>query len=86
MAIYVDDPIYKFGRMVMCHMLSDTDDELHAMADRIGLKRKWFQKKASTPHYDICMAKRKLAVKFGAKEVNRRELVDLIRKKRAQTI
>jgi hypothetical protein len=36
MTIYVDDMKAAFGRMKMCHMIADTDDELHAMADRIG--------------------------------------------------
>jgi len=51
--------------MIMCHMLADTVDELHAMADKIGLKREWYQPK-SIPHYDVCQAKRRLAIKNGA--------------------
>jgi hypothetical protein len=62
MAVYVDEARYPFGRMLMCHMLADTPDELHAMADRIGVKRKWFQRKASAPHYDICKSRGALAV------------------------
>jgi hypothetical protein len=33
--------------MVMCHMLADTSAELHEMADRIGIARKWFRRDAS---------------------------------------
>lgn len=62
MPVYVDEARNRFGRMLMCHMLADTPAELHAMADRIGVKRKWFQRDASTPHYDICQSKRALAV------------------------
>ncbi len=56
MTVYVDDMRAPYGRMVMCHMLADTDDELHAMADHIGVARRWHQK-AGTPHshYDICL-------------------------------
>jgi len=65
-------------------MLADTDDELHEMADRIGVARKWHQK-SGTPHshYDICKAKRALAVQFGAVEIGRRELAEIIQRKRA---
>jgi len=61
-AVYVEEAKYLFGRMVMCHMLADTSAELHEMADRIGIARKWFQRDASAPHYDICKSKRALAV------------------------
>ncbi len=79
MSVYVDDAYHRFGRMLMCHLIGDTEEELHAMADRIGVARRWFQAKASTPHYDICIAKRKLAVEAGAVEVTRRELVTRVR-------
>ncbi len=69
MAVYVDKPIWKFKNMIMCHMFADTLDELHAMADKIGLKRSWFQDKR-TPHYDLSKSKRALAVKHGAIEIN----------------
>lgn len=41
MTVYVDDVEHVFGRMKMCHMWADTLDELLAMADRIGVDRKW---------------------------------------------
>lgn len=82
--VYVDKARNQYGRMKMCHMVADTLDELHAMADRIGVKRKWFQNHA-TPHYDICQAKRQLAVEAGAIEVDRRGLVAVIRRLRSGT-
>ena len=83
MAVYVDDMRAQFGRMIMCHMLADTDEELHTMADKIGVRRKWHQK-AGTPHshYDICMSKREIAVKFGAIEIDRYKVAEIIRTKR----
>lgn len=71
MTVYVDDMKAKFGRMVMCHMLADTDDELHAMADRIGVQRCRWQspEKTSGSHYDIALSKRAQAVAAGAIEI-----------------
>ncbi len=75
MTTYVDNMKAKFGRLVMCHMVAETDDELHAMAARIGVARRWHQKAGTHhSHYDICMAKRELAVGSGAIEVTQREL------------
>jgi len=73
--------------MIMCHMLADTDDELHAMAAKIGVARKWHQK-AGTPqsHYDICLTKRALAIAAGAKEIDRYGVVAIIKAKRAAAL
>ena len=75
MAVYVDDMQAPYGRMKMCHMLADTDEELHAMADTIGVARKWQQcpPKASGSHYDIALAKRTLAVQAGAIQISMRQ-------------
>lgn len=70
MTVYVDDMRARFGRLVMCHMIADTEDELHAMASRIGIRRRWYQ----GDHYDICLAKRALAVQHGAVEVTMRQI------------
>jgi hypothetical protein len=74
--VYVDTARHAYGRMIMCHMFSPDLDELHAMADRIGVARRWFQNprtmsKVSWPHYDIAKSKRALAVSFGAVECDR---------------
>lgn len=79
MSVYVDDMEAAFGRMRMCHMIADTDEELHAMADRIGIARKWHQ----GDHYDICKAKRALAVRAGAREISRRQLGAMAMNRRA---
>ena len=84
MAVYVDNARISYGRMRMSHMLADTVSELHAMADRIGIQRRWFQSGSSVPHYDICLSKRRLALQCGAVEVDRRELATLVKRLRAE--
>lgn len=81
MAVYVDRARNPFGRMVMCHMIADTLDELHVMAAAIGMRREWFQPR-SFPHYDVSRTRRATAVMLGAVEVDRRELVTIIRRLR----
>lgn len=82
MTVYVDKAQHAFGRMVMCHMLADSLPELLAMADTIGIDRKWYQgfDKASCPHFDIAKSKRALAVQAGAVEVERGELAAVMRR------
>jgi len=84
MSVYVDDMCREFGRMKMCHMVADSVDELHAMADKIGVQRKWFQNKG-IPHYDICLSKISLALSCGAIKVSQRELVQIARKAKKET-
>lgn len=78
MTVYIDDAANVYLNMKMSHMIADTDDELHAMAQTIGLKREWFQVQ-SIPHYDVCQSKRKLAINRGAVQISRRELVQIVR-------
>ena len=79
MTVYVDD-MYKtemgrFGRMRMSHMIADTTDELLAMADKIGVQRRWLQKAGSPDeHFDISKGKRDLAIDNGAVPITMREM------------
>lgn len=84
MTVYVDDMKAKFGRMIMCHMIADTDEELHEMASKIGVKRKWHQKPGThNSHYDICLQMRDKAVTLGATEITWRQagLMTMYRRK-----
>lgn len=89
MTVYVDDmhltELGRFGRMKMCHMIADSDEELHAMADRIGVARRWFQKPGTSGrHYDIAMSKRALAVKAGAVEISLRQASAMCARRRVE--
>ncbi|MCJ2107903.1 DUF4031 domain-containing protein [Methylobacterium sp. E-041] len=80
MSVYVDQPIFPFGRMMMCHLWADSLDELLAMVDRIGVHRKWIQghptlsfgkhRNASWVHFDIAKGKRIRAIEAGAIETD----------------
>lgn len=83
MSVYVDAPVWPYGRMMMCHMFAENLEDLHAMADKIGVARRWFQNKPGFPHYDICKSKRAVAVGLGAVEVDRRQFVELVKKFRS---
>ena len=86
MAVFVDDMRAPFGRMVMWHMISDdpTDCELHAMADKIGVSRRWHQKAGTHhSHYDIALSKRAQAVAAGAIETDRYGVKQILDVKRA---
>ena len=70
MSVYVDDMYAPFGRMKMCHLVADTTAELLAMAEAIGVHRRWIQYAGTMgEHFDICVSKRAEAVKCGAVEV-----------------
>jgi hypothetical protein len=78
MAAYVDElfvtektPQWRYAKA--CHLTADTLSELHEFAERIGMKREWFQNHPRHPHYDITASKRKEAVKLGAVEIRARD-------------
>lgn len=77
--VYVDGMNAKFRNMTMCHMMADSHEELVAMADKIGVKRKWIQYEGLySEHFDICLSKKKLAIENGAIEVGWREIGKLL--------
>jgi len=73
--IYVDD-VKKYPSGNWSHMMTDGDlSELHEMAAKIGLQRRWFQNKPRHPHYDVRPSKRTLAIENGAIAVSSSELI-----------
>jgi hypothetical protein len=83
--VYVDDmkaeyhPPHRKGlKYILCHMIADTEEELHTMAHKIGVARKWYQ----GDHYDITLSKKAVAIKLGAKEITQWELGRMVIAKR----
>jgi hypothetical protein len=70
------------AEMKMYHMASPDVEELHKMADKIGIPRKWFQEHNKgtdfyDPHYDVAKGKKAIAISFGAVEISDRDLVKI---------
>jgi len=84
MSVYVDRLFNtkrskKWPYTQACHLIADSVSELHEFADRLGLKRSWFQKESSHPHYDLTRNMRNKAVKLGAIELEGLELAKKMR-------
>jgi len=78
LAVYVDDIREYSGRGHWCHMVSDSLEELHEMARRIGVPRFGFQNHPRHPHYDLPPVKRDLAIQNGAIPVTVKELIEVV--------
>lgn len=97
MTVYVDDAAISatVGRITSrcSHLIADDQDELHAFAARLGLRRAWFQdpltkttgirpapgsRAAENWHYDVTAGKRAQAIRLGAQPITWREMVELI--------
>ena len=61
-----------------CHMLADSEAELHAFARRLGLRREWYQghRNPYRRHYDLTASKRALALQLGALPLDEEEWSD----------
>jgi hypothetical protein len=96
--VYVDDAFIPatVGRVRSrwCHLFADTEDELHEFAQKIGLRRSWYQipkgpggkgraeptsLKAQMWHYDVTEGRRAAALLAGAVQVTRREALQIMR-------
>jgi hypothetical protein len=101
--VYVDDAFIpaRVGRITSrwCHLFADTEDELHAFGERIGLRRSWYQVpkgpggkgrakpeslKAQMWHYDVTEGRRAAAVAAGAVQVSRRGALAIMRARHAR--
>lgn len=67
MTVFVDDMFATYGRMKMCHLFADSQEELLEFVDKIGVQRKWIQYPGTLrEHFDICSSKRLKALSLGA--------------------
>jgi len=76
--VYVDE-VRVYPTKIRCfkggsaHLTADSIDELHTFAQRIGLRREWFQDHPLHPHYDLTPGRREAALRAGAAFVPARE-------------
>jgi hypothetical protein len=84
MAVYVDAAIWHFAGRRWCHLMADDEAELHRFARRLGLHRQSYQgpPKTSAAHYDITGFERDRAVRLGAIECSRAEILAVFRRVR----
>jgi len=87
--VYVD-PLADWGwvlrgrRVQSCHMFTDSIelDELHEVAERIGMQFRWFQRHRLAPHYDLTPNRRVAALAAGAVAVERTQAALIWRARR----
>jgi Protein of unknown function (DUF4031) len=99
-AVYVDNASIPArvanGRVVhdsrWSHLFADTQEELHQLAAKLGLRRSYFQpgrpRGDGSPsphwHYDLTADKRQQAIRLGAQPVTSREVIEIIRAREAR--
>lgn len=74
MTCYVDIPRWKRGKTPSGHLIADSLEELHALAETVGIdRRKWFQEHAVVPHYTLLEYQRDAAIAAGAVPLSGRD-------------
>lgn len=79
MSVYVDDAVHAWRGQRWAHLMADTLDELHTMAQRLGIPRRAFQNKTSGAHYDVTTELREQAIALGAIAISRHADRDLLK-------
>jgi hypothetical protein len=89
MAVYLDDwrQPARLGTVDdrWSHLVADDEDELHAFAFQMGMRREWYQQKEARPHqghYDVPESARARALSLGAQPVSWRDLGRMLRRRR----
>lgn len=88
MAVYVDDAIWDWHGRKWCHLLADSEDELHCFAREVGVHRTSYQgpPKTSAPHYDLTSYERNVAIRRGAVACDRAAIVAIFRQVRVRGV
>jgi hypothetical protein len=86
MACYVD-AVHEYPHAGLrftefCHLLADSRDEIHAMADLLDVPRRFFQDHPWRWHYDLPSHLREEAVRFGAEQLTMHQVGALLRARR----
>ncbi len=68
MSVYVDAlmsvvPCANWRYDKACHLFADDIGELHLFAEKLGLKKEWFQDRRHFKHYDLTEPKQIAALK-----------------------
>lgn len=79
MTVYVDDAVHPWRGQRWAHLMADTLDELHAMAECLGIPRRAFQNKTSGAHYDVTAELRAMTLMLGAVAISRHHDRALVR-------
>lgn len=73
MGCYVDTPRWMRKDVPSGHLVADSVDELHAMAEVIGIERHWFQGHAIIIHYTLLASFRDAAIAAGATALDQKD-------------
>ena len=84
-ALYVDEPIWRWQGLQWAHLLADDIDELHRFASALGINLLSYQgpPRTSVPHYDLTAYERRRAIARGAIACSRDEIVAVLRRSRS---
>ncbi len=87
MTCYVDplrevSPSLRWPYHQICCLVGSSLNELHAMAGKLGLKKRWFKNQATLPHYCLTANKRQMALRLGAREVSWPTMKEIIQQSR----
>lgn len=92
MTVYVD-ALHDWGWRLgpSCHLLPENRtpaalEELHQLAAKIGMQRRWFQNKTRWPHYDLTGSKRNAALARGAVPIDAKDWLRLQRRPSAAPV